>query len=251
MKTHYLYADWKRIIKNYSLYAACIGVAASLILSLEDMGFTNNSVLSTYFFATELSGVMLAYIFCAFPYATVLCEDLENQYIRYQIIRGSLRKYVLSKVMVIYITSVITMVMGTILFLLLCRIQGPWADWQVNDYGVQLEGCYSGLIKSGHYMGYCILYSFQLGLLAAMLSVLAAFLSLFISNKVTVLIIPILIYQILLGVSGPKYFNVYIFRAYNKLFEQDWQCFLYSFFLSIIIAGGLSIGIYKKLTTRL
>lgn len=223
----------------------------SLLFSLEDMGFVNNSVLTTYFISTELSGIMLAYIFCAFPYATAFCEDLENQYLRYQLIRGNLKRYILSKVAVIFVSSVVTMVAGTVLFLLLCRTQGAWADWQINDYAIQLAGCYGRLVKGGHYMLYCILYSAQLGMLAGIFSVLAAFFSLFIPNKVTVLIIPIMVYQILLGVTGGKYLNVYMFRAYNKLFSHDWQCFLYIFLLSILLVTGIAVGIYKKLQVRL
>ena len=60
---------------------------------------------------------MVAYIFCAFPFATVFCEDLENKYIRYSIIRGNLKKYVFSQISIIYLTSIAVMVLGTAIFL--------------------------------------------------------------------------------------------------------------------------------------
>lgn len=251
MKKHYLLADLKRLVKGYELYAAIIGVAVSLIFSLENEGFTNNSVVSTYLMSTEMSGVMIAYVFCAFPFATAFCDDLENGYARYQVIRGNFIRYVLSKVSVIYVTSIITMILGTIIFLAVYKTQGPWIDWQSGSIGVTMAGTYSGLITGGHYLLYCIMCAFQLGLLAGILSAFAAFLSLYVTNRVTVLVLPVLVYQILLEYAGSGRFNVFIFRSHVKLFQQDWQCFLFLFMLSLILVAGFTFGICRKLKTKL
>jgi len=251
MKKHYLLTDLKRLVKGYELYVSIIGVAASLIFSLENEGFTNNCVVSTYLMATEMSGVMIAYVFCAFPFATVFCDDLENGYARYQVIRGNFTKYVLSKVSIIYVTSIITMILGTILFLAVYKTQGPWIDWESGSIQVTMAGAYSGLITGGHFFLYCVLYALQLGLLAGILSAFAAFLSLYITNKVTVLVLPVLVYQILLEYAGSGKFNIFIFRAYAKPFQQDWQCFLFVFMLSFIFVSGFTFGIYRKLKTKL
>lgn len=251
MKKHYLLADLKRLIKGYEIYAAVIGVAICLIFSLENKGLANNSVLTTYIMSTEMSGVMIAYVFCAFPVATFFCDDLENGYIRYQVIRGNLKNYMLSKVATMYITSIIIMVLGTILFLGIYKTQAPWVDWELGDLDVELTGAYAGLLRGGHYFLYCILYALQLGLLAGVLSVFAALLSLFITNRVTVLVLPVLVYQILLEYAGSGKFTVFLFRAYVKPFNQDWQCFLLVFMLSFILVVGFAGGIYKKLKTRL
>ena len=97
-----------------------MGVAVSMWFSLEDFAFAegmvNGNALDTYHFAVSMSGIMIAYAFCAFSYATVFCEDLEHKYARYGINRGNTWKYVVSKAVVVYGSSVITMVLGSLLF---------------------------------------------------------------------------------------------------------------------------------------
>jgi hypothetical protein len=251
MECCYFLSDARRVLKSYEIYAAILGVAVSLYFSLENRGLVNGNVLYTYVYATEMSGMMIAYVFCAFPYAASMCEDLEYKYIRYQTARGSLKRYVASKVSVIYLTSVAVMVLGSMVFVFLCRTQGPWVNPEADDVGVYLAGVYGGLIEEGHYAWYCMFYALQLGLLAGMLSVLAAFFSLYITNKVTVFALPVLIYQILLESSGSGKFTVYAFCAYNKYFARDWQCLLSLFLVSMGFVTILAWGIFKKLRTRM
>lgn len=105
MKRHYFLADLRRLWKGYEVYAAILGVAATLFFSMESRELKNGNVMFSYFYATEMSGFMIAYVFCAFPYAASLCEDLEHKYVRYQTVRGSLKRYVASKVGVVYLSS--------------------------------------------------------------------------------------------------------------------------------------------------
>lgn len=254
LNVHFLSSDLKRLFKGYALYVSIIGVAVSLFFSLERIGLVNDDVLSTYNFATNMSGMMIAYVFCAFPYATSLCEDMEYHYIRYGIARGSLKKYVLSKISVIYVTSILVMVLGSILFLLLCRTQGPWVNSDSDSFkDAMMGGLFGGLIKTGHYALYCVCSALRLGLLAGVFSALAAFLSLFITNKVMVLVLPVLVYQVLLENTSenPGIFSISTFRGPYTPFEQDWQSLLFIFSLSLGLAALLGVGIYKKLKTRL
>ena len=127
---HYFRSDLGRLIKNYPIYLAVLGVAATLWFSLENNAFQegmiNGNVLDTYIVSTNMSGIMIAYSFCAFSYAAVFCEDLENKYARYSIIRGNTWRYAVSKSTVIYGASVITMVLGTLLFVACIRLRLPW-----------------------------------------------------------------------------------------------------------------------------
>lgn len=249
-RTKYFWMDLKRMGKGKRNYFAIAGVTFSLFYALEERGL-RQSVLNTYFMAVTLSGLMLAYLFCILPYAFVFCEDLEHNYTRYQIIRGNLRKYVCSKVAVIYLSSVAAMVLGTVLFVLMCSLKIPWATEDLFGLDIMILGAYGDLIRKGHFFTYCVCYALQLGLLAGMLSVLAAFISLFISNKVMVAAIPVCIYQLgFVGYRG-KYFSVYVFQAYNKIFQYSWQCLLFAFAATMVFVIPITFGIIKKLKTRL
>ncbi len=249
MKSRYFLTDVKRLWKSYEIYAAILGVAAALAFSVEDFGLKNGNVLFTYFYATQMSGFKITFVFCTFAFAASICEDLEYKYVRFQTIRGGLKSYVASRVSVIYLSSVLTMVLGSLLFVLLCRIQGPWE----NEFDNGVFGVYAQLAERGHYVWYCTFCALQLGLLASMLSVLSAFFSLFITNRVLVLILPVLIYEILEELSGTgfQYDTIRVFHSYYQPFDQPWQCLLLLFAISAGTAAVLAVGIYRKLSARM
>ena len=62
-RAHYLKTDIRRLIKNYPIYLAIVGVAVSMWFSLEDYAFTegmvNGNALDTYGFAVSMSGIMI------------------------------------------------------------------------------------------------------------------------------------------------------------------------------------------------
>lgn len=250
-RTNYFKTDIRRLLKGYELYLAVIGVTAALFFSLEDSGIINNSVMFTYLLSCICSGSLISYIFCAFPYAYALGEDMENKYVRYQLIRGNLKKYVVSKISVIYLSSIVTMVAGSALFLVLVRTQVPWLDMWADDGEFFKGGQYSFLITNKHYFGYCLFNAFHMGLLAGTLSVLAAFVSLFVSNKVMVLAVPLLSYQILTVCLGRSKINLHSFEIYNKKFNNDIGYFLFVVMLSLVPVILLAAGSYKKIKKRL
>ena len=232
-RAHYLKTDIRRLIKNYPIYLAIVGVAVSMWFSLEDYAFTegmvNGNALDTYGFAVSMSGIMIAYAFCAFSYATVFCEDLEYKYARYSINRGNTWKYVVSKAVVVYGASVITMVLGSLLFVASIRLKIPWK----------------------HYWPYVFLSALQMGMLAGVLSLAASFLSMFVSNKMLVLITPVLIQQILMEYSGKGWFNAMLIYPTLNRFSTDIQYFLTALGCSLCFSALFTWGIYKKIKNRL
>ena len=250
---HYLKTDIRRLIKNHSIYLAIMGVAVSIWFSLEDYAFNermvNGNVLDTYSMAANMSGIMIVYAFCAFSYATVFCEDLEHKYARYSINRGNIWKYVVSKAVVVYGASVITMVLGSLLFVATIRLKLPWTSDSLQD--IYLGGMYSSLIAGEHYWVYVILCTLQMGMLAGVLSLAASFLSMFVSNKMLILITPILLQQLLLEYRGNGWFNVLLIYPSSNQFSTDIQYFLTVFGSSLCFSALLTWGIYKKMKSRL
>ncbi len=253
-KVHYLKSDIRRLIKSYPIYLAILGVAAAIWFSLENFAFeeglVNGNVLDTYSLAVDMSGIMIAYAFCAFSYATVFCEDLENKYARYGIIRGNTWRYVAAKSIAVYGSSVVTMVVGSLLFVVLVRFKLPWTS-DYADHGLYLGGMYSSLIAGGHYWIYVFLCALQMGMLAGVLSLAASFLSMFISNKMLILITPILLQQILLEFRGNSWFSVMLISPKINQFPTDIQYFLTVLGCSLCLSTLLTWGIYKKIKSRL
>lgn len=251
MVKKYFMTDILRLFKHYEIYAAIFAVTLVLFFSLEDMGFVNNSVMMTYFASTHLSGFLLAYVFCAFPFGAVFCEELENHYVRYGVIRMSDRAYVISKVLVIYISSVLVMVLGTFLFLLICRIFVTWTDWTIDGYELQIIGRFGFLVEEGHYILYCLAQAFHFGLLAGMLSVVSAFLSMYITNKMTIWLFPMLLQHLLSVLLGDTDWALEgIFYLEHRMLPYDWQNYLQAIAVSVMPVILCSFGICKKIRKR-
>lgn len=224
----------------------------SLLFSLERAGWNGmlEDVLVAYDFSITMPGSLIAYTFCAFPFATVYTEDLEHRYIRYSMIRGNLKSYVLSKTVVIYLSSVLVMLAGTLLFLILCRTHLPWAVHEPESYNAV---CYKSLLESGQHLLYCVMTSLHLGVIAGALSSVAAMCSVFISNRAFVLAIPLVLFRILLSVRiGPHgFYNIYSLYAYNKYFSQDWMNLLLVVAISMLPLLPSIFGSYQGLKRKL
>lgn len=246
---HYLQTDLRRLIKSRRWLVGVLGVAAMLFFSLENglfqKGFAAGDVLLTYTNAILGAGMIITYSFCAFPFAAVFPEEWDHKYIRYGVIRGNLKTYVLSKVSVIWLSSVAVMVLGTFVFLLVCRTQVPWEAWQGKmEIDFLLAGCYGDVLGHGHVLLYCLLNALHMGLAAAVLSSMAALCSVFVSNTVLTLIFPTLAARVLGG-------ELYSFYATYKRYPSDWKnlvsLLILSVLLSLLSAFGCYVGLRRKI----
>lgn len=250
MKSHIIRGDMKRLFRNPWFYISILGVALGLFYGQEGRAL-RDSVIASYWISVSLSGLMILYVFCILPFGLVFCEDLEHQFFRYQIVREDVTRYVAGKTFLIYVSSVLTMVLGTGLFALLARTKRPWFDGTVPAEEIFQEGAFGWLIAEGHVLLFMLIYAAALGFLAGTLSVMTAFLSLFISNKVMAVALPVCILQCWMQFVNHKYLSFYSFHLYTKIFPEDWQCVLLAFGISIVPVCLLALGITVKIKKRL
>lgn len=249
-KTSYAVSDRLRLVMGSELYLAIIGTVCSLFLALENSGI-QDSVLDTFIHTRMLSGHVLAYIFCALPYASIFCQDLEDKYIYYAINRGTLRNYTISKVVHIYLSSVVTMVLGTFIYCLVVRIWVPWGSASNIYYELASEGYYASLVLHSRYLLYCLAYAFNLGLLAGTLSVAASYISLYIHSRIIVLTVPALLILILYEIADNSKFTVASFEPVYRFFSADLHSLLFILLLSLIPVLIFSVLIYRRLQKKL
>ncbi len=246
----YFFTDLRRCFLSRLWCAGIVGVAFFLFFSLENMGIVNKNIVSAYIFSTNMSGAVISFVFCALPYATSFSEDQEYRYVLYSAARGSLKSYVFAKAAVIYLSSVLAMMGGTLLFLLLCRTQVPWMDWEQDSYGVALAGGYGHLLSEGRPLLYCMVSALHMGLLAGVLSLMSAFCSIYLSNKVLVLLMPFLLVTFLASVDTGV-FSVRMYFAISGVFSSDWQNLLYVLIISLVPSLLIAAGIYRALSKKL
>ncbi|WP_075721905.1 hypothetical protein [Roseburia sp. 499] len=259
-RIHYFRMDMWRCMKSGKMLVGALGVWFSLLLASGNQ--VGRNVFDLYTGALYGVPFLLTMSFCAFSYADCFCDDFETKYIRTELIRGNLKRYTLSKIIVTFIASVITMILGTCIYVFILHMWMPFGsgDRETGVYGQLLEtGGFRYFLGNENYIIYFILVALQLGLLAGILSIFASYISLYISNKLFVLSVPmigyyLLYYYISALVGDTKFFKVkVVFDAtYGlKVCENDLFAFLYALFAAVIIGGILTLGIYCKIRRKL
>ena len=123
----YVRTEVGRLFGKKEFYFSVAGIVLILFLSANDgMGHMGDSVLSAVLLSSYDAGFLLVFSLTAIPYATAFTEELEYNYARYLVIRGSLRSYVFSKMLVIFISSVLAMGIGITCFAVCCAVSMPW-----------------------------------------------------------------------------------------------------------------------------
>lgn len=242
-------AELRRLLESWRFYAAILGVAGAFFFSLERGGL-KQSVMESFIAAMLGSGIHTAAIFCAFAFAGVFCEDFEHQYCYYALIRGNVKRYVFTKTLLIYLSSVFVMVAGTAVFLGICAGRIPWTVTDDPGYGLAVRSHYGILAEKGNYVGYCILYAVQVGMYFGTLSLAAAFLSLFSVNRMLVLIFPAFLDQLLTELPTRELVSFLCVTPFSKHFDYNWQMFLNAAAASILPAMLLTAGIYVKAAAK-
>ena len=104
----YFRTEISRLFHNQGFYFSVMGIVMILFLSANDgMGNMGGSVLSSVLLSSYDAGFLAAFSLASMPYAASFTDDLEYNYAKYLVIRGSYGKYVFSKMLVIDRKSVV------------------------------------------------------------------------------------------------------------------------------------------------
>lgn len=253
----YLAMDFFRFIFSWRWIVGILGVVGTLLIAALEGIALNTNVL--YVFSIVLYGMpsILTLVFCAFPYSACFCEDYEDRYIQLEVIRGDLHSYTYSKVVVIFISSVMTMAIGIMMYAGILRGFLPWITIGDSHYeNISLCGGLRRVFISGNYLLYYFLFGIQFGVIAGVLALLASYISLFISNRLLILSIPILgfyfidyVRGMLFGVNSPSLYMV--FNASNNIWDNDIVSYFMAVSIGIIGVILLHVLIYKRLKRRM
>lgn len=245
----FLCGDFRRALLSIRFPIGVLGVAFALFYSLYRMSDIT-SVYTAYIDALYFIPFALALMFCAFPFSGSLIEDIEYKYIQLLAMRGSLKKYTVSKVVLIYMSSVAVMILGTVLFAGLAHLQVPW---ELKDEYLYMDIFTEVLWKNGCHVLFFAAHSFFIGLLAGNLALLAAYVSLFWQEKLLVIALPFFIYYLTIYYEYGIFGNIawldirQIFNLSYNVWNNQVYSILWPMVVSLFIAVVIGRGIYKKL----
>lgn len=245
----YFFGDASRAFDLHRFTIGVLGVNFSLFYSLHRMS-NISSVYTAYMKALYYIPFALSLLFCAFPFSESFIEDIEHKYIQLLVMRGSLKKYTLSKVVLIYLSAVMIMTLGTVLFSILAHLQAPW---ELKNEHLYADFLTKILWKNGFHLLFFASHSFFIGLLAGNLSILAAYVSLFWQEKLLTMTIPFLAYYLAIYYEYGMFGNIVwlnirqIFNISYDVWNNPVYSALWPIIVSIFIALLIGTGIYRKL----
>lgn len=241
-------SDLIRCFQSKKMVASIAGIV--MILWFGNLDINEDTAFSTYRILITGVPALLGFIVAAIPYAGAISEDFENRYIYYVAARENMKKYVISKSIVVLISSMGTIMVGHLIFVFLFSVKNAVID--LDD--LQNVGRYGGLLLEKHYVMYFFLVALQMALLAGILSIFAMYLSLWISNHLFVISSPFMIMSILtnLGSTQNAYMNVCsIYTSVGYEFDGGMPALVWGSILSICVCIGLMILTYHKLERRI
>ncbi len=212
----YLKSDLIRVFSNYKIYIAIIIVAFILNMGIEDRRADIKSVLGAFQVIVISKYMIVVYTVCAAVYAGALVDELENGYIKYQVMRGSLGEYIIAKITAVFIASVVTILAGAGLFIFVNSMLMPLTDLACfEETYVQYAFLYNGKFIL---LGFAI-WGIKVGVMIGMLALSAMVTSMFTTNKMLVFAMPALIYELLLELSTEL--NIFNFAWFNINWPND------------------------------
>lgn len=250
---NYIKIDLRRALLNIHFLVAILGVIGIMVISSIESRQWHLSVLNTFYLVTYSMPFLLTFIFSTMTYSDAFSEDIQCKYIYAQLIRGDLRKYMLAKVISIFISGLLTMTLGMFLYAILLRGYMPWLNLEESTFESLMEsGGLREVLQQHSFLLYYFLFSLQYGIVAGVLSVFSAYMSLYYANKLFILTIPIVVWYFIdytLGYFGGPYLLLpnKIFNASNNIWGNDILAFLYAVLLGIVLVIFLAIGIHKRL----
>lgn len=251
-------SDLVRAFTSLEFWISIPGVLAVLLSGALDSGFGRNTVIHVLWYSTDIVQFLLVMVFGAMPYAGAVCEDLEYGYIHWIIIRSSLKDYCVSRVITVLASSVCAYTSGMMLFTVILKTRCEWFDEYDSVYQSAVNsGSFRTILQGDHFYLYAFLFSLQMGMMIGMLSLISVCISLYITNKLLVLSIPVMAYYFIthyLAAVFPKniFFNPdYIFAGKKNLFHNDMLSFAYAVLMMLLFSACLTWLIYLRLRRRL
>lgn len=240
----YIWIDLQRVFGNSKLLVGVFGVCIVFLYN----NYIPDAMIGWVSEITSISALsMVAFLFASYPYATAFCEDREFRYDMQMTLRGNSFSYACARLIVVFLISVFTMLMGFFLAaFFICLKYGLTSQSAIDNMS---SGHYYQLAVQGHDMLYILCAGLQIGSLAGALAVIGLTCSLFVRNRMLVYILPVallyvedILVQRLLGWEVGSIFSLRSMGIATLQFTvkgQSWQLYYFEIFMILLCCGAI------------
>lgn len=221
-------AECSRFFFSRRFWLTVFGVAAALFFSIvTEPNFPRSMEWETVYdyFTAVFFGMPLtaSLMLCSIPYGLSFCDDIEYRYIYAISSRQSTGRFLLRRLLAIFLSSWLVMVIAMMACALILHIWVPWCDVTDLEYIENVAECggfYDMLMKKEGSLFFLVL-SMEFAMLPGILSVLAAGISIAVPDRLLTLSIPFLVVYMTLDLSVMKGMNFLNIRLYYDVMSYD------------------------------
>lgn len=190
----YLKSDFSREFSVRKICLGIIGVCILLGIEMIELISWSDNLLSLFLMLEQTVSYKILVIVPAWIFGVTICEDLENGYYNWEIIRGDRKRYVLSKTMVIAGATIVVTVLGISIFLFLVSWNMSMRGPEEAQYQLYMQDIF---LNNNMDWAYYIFQSIQKGIENTCWVGLSVYFSLYYSNKLFLASMPVFINYIL------------------------------------------------------
>ncbi len=245
MKSRALTMSFMQVFSSPVFYLSIIGVTLLCFISVwEEINSVAGDV--AYYFDIFIGLTMfkkLVVLFAAFPYVSSFCSDWKCQFIKPVVIRTGISKYVWSKIITCFVSGLLTVFIGQILFIILLSFKFPL--FPNEDLNQVLFPPFKSLSTSIFPPLYLLAQSFVFSMAAALWTVVGLTFSAFIPIHFAAIVAPVIASYVLEEVTIllPNAFNLYLLTKSSDVIQQgpliSFIYFCFIFIMLSILAGWL------------
>lgn len=186
-------ADCCRVFSSKAFWISIVLFPLCDLLSLYAEGFLDSNVISMFYDAMNFGFAMAYFVIYTIPFSHSYCSDKNNHFIRYQVIRGNVKKYTVSKVLFCALGSGCAALAGKAITVGILSLKFPLYDKAIlMDVSTDV---FSASIRDGMILQIIIAMLLLVMLEGAFYGVLAFTVSTFLTNPFLIAAAPILFRQ--------------------------------------------------------
>lgn len=236
--------DFKRVFHSYNFWLAILFVVLIRFVSIANVDFKISSLMYVFDIARSSDLKLLIFPIAALPFASSFCSDWDNKYIRPTVVRASIKQYSLSKVIAVFISSALVVMIGTGIFMFITTflLSNPEpSPAQLENYANSAS--FGQFVVRGQYFLYIAVHSFIESFYFAFYAVVALAISTLIPNIFVTLAAPLIAHYLVIHLNTilqlPDIFRIYVLMNGNINFGGIMKSFLiiafYPWLLSLIV----------------
>ena len=256
MKMSFLKVEFYRMLVSRTFWLSVAGIFAVLLM-VDKIAGNGEDLLFQYHIDKYRTLFIAVFAFSNLAYAQSLREDDEHKYWQCLTVRGSWKGYIRARIIMCFLSGVISLVLAHILYFCVVMFQKPLQLEGGQSLSMAEYSSFYPVLAGGHAFLYLVLLSVWLGLFGGVIALFSMYLTVIAGNRMFSVCIPLAGYYFLSEYVGKiaentVFFNLNAIYFYaRKAFENTWLSIGYTLGLTCLFCWILGMLTARRMSRRM